>query len=203
MLPKYLTANQVRSVFAKSRCRMINEFKVGRRYKIRGPFVYLCVAIHNREVVLIPEDTRLHVLTETIHPRLLRNSTELPPEPGEYYEGDDIIIANVLPAKYIRRLAADSHAIHMLDCPRPSIVTNSHISRPVPKPKTIRRPPTDQDAIDQPRRKCWVRSCNEAPWTPATLLCVHPEVLAVPFLAYTKNYAARYYPYCEIEVPNE
>jgi hypothetical protein len=182
---------------------MINEFKVGRRYKIRGPFVYLCVAIHNREVVLIPEDTRLHVLTETIHPRLLRNSTELPPEPGEYYEGDDIIIANVLPAKYIRRLAADSHAIHMLDCPRPSIVTNSHISRPVPKPKTIRRPPTDQDAIDEPRRKCWVRDSEQGEWIAASLRAVLGTAENVRYVAEVIDCKPSTFCLCEIEVPSD
>jgi hypothetical protein len=171
------------------------------------------VAIHNGFVVLLPKDASraiapLGVLADLIRPWLLENSVELPPEPGEYYEGEDVILGNVLPAKYLCWLAEDFHVVHILDCPRPSIVTSSHISRsrfsrPTPKPKTIRRPPTDQDATDEPRRKCWVRDSEQGEWIAASLRAVLGTVGKARYVAEVFDCKPSTFCFCEIEVPND
>jgi hypothetical protein len=67
--------------------------------------------------------------------------------------------------------------------------------------RKIRRPPTDQDAIDQPRRPCWVRDFTHQAWLPAQLLAVLPDTPAYAFVVLANHEdASTGYQYCEIEV---
>jgi hypothetical protein len=68
----------------------------------------------------------------------------------------------------------------------------------------IRRPPTDADAVDVPRRPCWVRHAPIDEWEPAQLLAVDntrpvPENLYICML---NGRTSEFY-YCEIEVKKE
>lgn len=177
---------------------MITEFKAGRRYKI-GEREYRCAAACGDKIALHSEKW---LQVETVTQRLLEITTELPPPPGEYYEGEDLLVANTVASKYLCRVTPQHHAVLMLDWPRPKIVNNEMLSR-FPKPKTIRCPPTDQDAIDEPRRKCWVRDEVTSNWLPASLRAVLGTFGKFRFIAEVIDCEPNAYRYCEIEVPNE
>jgi hypothetical protein len=68
--------------------------------------------------------------------------------------------------------------------------------------RRVRRPPTDTDAVDQPRRPCWVRDYDTQAWVPAQLLAVVPEAegSGYPFIAIPDLWDGAQFAHCEIEV---
>jgi hypothetical protein len=122
----------------------------------------------------------------------------------------DKITIDVDDAKVILEcLAAVINMANDLDCATPKLVRVAEIARDMkdrlaPSLKTIRRPPTDQDAIDQPRRKCWVRNQSpDTPWEDGLLLSVDKFRGHTFYTAILDNDLPRPYSFCEIEVLSE
>lgn len=181
---------------------MVTEFKVGRWYNDAGEGVFVVRAIDENCAGAQWEDSGM---LGTWPQTFFDGCYELPPLPGEYYEGEDVECSGAIcwtKAKYVCHAEDNWHVVRYPGCTRPDLVPGDRIRRPVPKTKTIRRPPTDQDAIDQPRRKCWVRDSESMPWIEGFLLLVsdgsHSYLASV-----ISRRCVEYYEYCEIEVPNE
>jgi hypothetical protein len=68
--------------------------------------------------------------------------------------------------------------------------------------RRVRRAPTDADAIEQPRRDCWVRNNADEDWIPATLLAVDETRFpkGPKFLVMREDGRTVRFNSCEIEV---
>jgi len=76
--------------------------------------------------------------------------------------------------------------------------TTAYLTR---RRRRVRRAPTDQDAIEQPRRECWVRAAPTVEWKPSQLLAVDTTHGVIsPYYVRFDDGAVFYAHYCEIEV---
>jgi hypothetical protein len=121
---------------------VINEFKVGRRYQTED-VAYRCVAAFKNQIAL---QSLCAMQIEAVTPWLLQNTTELPPDPGEYYKGDEVEFffkdGTRVCRTYIGRVNDEWSVITgpaWSGCP--AIIRTDTLRRPAAKPKTIRRPP--------------------------------------------------------------
>jgi hypothetical protein len=75
------------------------------------------------------------------------------------------------------------------------------LTAPAPPVQKPRRPPTDQDAIERPRRPCWVWNYPGEEQQPAQLLAVRFNHVDYPFavLPVHKDMVIMVYRFCEIE----
>jgi hypothetical protein len=76
----------------------------------------------------------------------------------------------------------------------------THLTR---RRRKIRITPTDQDALDHPRRPCWVCDHISQKWIPAQLLAVRTGDVSYPFIALSDQDVDTSYAYCEIEKDKE